>query len=190
MTRSGIVAGSGYSLLADFDHIDGQGVGADVRIAGVKVGSVTDEKPDPKTFLAVVSMTVPDGIQLPLDTGAVITSDTLLPGKIIVAGRRRENLEIGSDDDCHSPRSGGAERCSHDGARRIEITGSPGLPYGPFEDSRADSGDQTPPAAATAHAPAKPPISSSTAIATTSPSICEPRQAKAACPAVGLSSIL
>jgi ABC-type transporter Mla subunit MlaD len=31
----------GYSLHADFDHIDGLTVGSDVRMAGVKVGNVT-----------------------------------------------------------------------------------------------------------------------------------------------------
>jgi phospholipid/cholesterol/gamma-HCH transport system substrate-binding protein len=88
--RSGIVDGSSYRLLADFDHIDGLGVGADVRIAGVKVGSVTDETLDPKSFLAIVSMTVQDGIQLPVDTGAVITSDSPLGVQYI-------SLSIGGD---------------------------------------------------------------------------------------------
>ena len=45
------------TLFARFDHIDGLGVGADVRLAGVKVGSVTDERIDPQSFLAVVRLT-------------------------------------------------------------------------------------------------------------------------------------
>ena len=40
VAHSGRSTASGYTLYAKFDHIDGLGVGADVRLAGVKVGSV------------------------------------------------------------------------------------------------------------------------------------------------------
>jgi phospholipid/cholesterol/gamma-HCH transport system substrate-binding protein len=83
VAHSGRTTGSGYSIQARFDHIDGLAVGGDVRIAGVKVGSVTDETIDPKTFSAVVSMTIRDDIKLPKDTGASITSESLLGGKYI-----------------------------------------------------------------------------------------------------------
>ena len=83
VAHSGRTAGSGYSLLARFDHIDGLSVGGDVKIAGVKVGSVTDERIDPKTFNAVVTMSVRDDIQLPKDSAAAITSESLLGGKYI-----------------------------------------------------------------------------------------------------------
>ncbi|MDR3530554.1 MAG: outer membrane lipid asymmetry maintenance protein MlaD [Rhodopila sp.] len=83
VAHSGRTTGSGYTLLARFDHIDGLAVGGDVRIAGVKVGTVTDEQIDPKTFVAVVTMTVRDDIQLPKDTGAAITSESLLGGKYV-----------------------------------------------------------------------------------------------------------
>ena len=62
-----------------------------MRIAGVKVGTVTDERIDPKTFVAIVTMTVRDDIQLPKDTGASITSESLLGGKYI-------SLSPGGDD--------------------------------------------------------------------------------------------
>ena len=83
VAHSGRTAGSGYPLIARFDHIDGLSVGADVRIAGVKVGSVTQEDIDPKTFLAVVGLTVRNGIDIPKDTGAAIISESLLGGKYI-----------------------------------------------------------------------------------------------------------
>jgi phospholipid/cholesterol/gamma-HCH transport system substrate-binding protein len=83
VAHSGRTTGSGYTLLAKFDHIDGLAMGADVRIAGVKVGSVTDEQIDPKNFLAMVSMTVRGDVKLPKDTGAAITSESLLGGKYI-----------------------------------------------------------------------------------------------------------
>jgi len=70
-------------LLARFDNIAGLSVGGDVRIAGVKVGTVTGEQIDPKTFSAVVSMTVQNDIQLSKDTSASIISESLLGGKYI-----------------------------------------------------------------------------------------------------------
>jgi phospholipid/cholesterol/gamma-HCH transport system substrate-binding protein len=73
----------GYKLYAGFDHIDGLTQGADVRIAGVKVGSVTRTRVDPKTFLAVVTLSVSDDIHLPKDTSAEITSESLLGGKFL-----------------------------------------------------------------------------------------------------------
>jgi len=83
LAHSGRVAGSGYSLQAKFDHIDGLSIGGDVRIAGVKVGTVTNEQIDPKTFSAIVSMSVRNDIQLPKDSAASITSESLLGGKYI-----------------------------------------------------------------------------------------------------------
>jgi phospholipid/cholesterol/gamma-HCH transport system substrate-binding protein len=83
VAHSGRTAGSGDALQARFDHIDGLAVGGDVRIAGVKVGTVTDERIDPKTFSAIVSLSVRDDIQLPKDSGASIVSESLLGGKYI-----------------------------------------------------------------------------------------------------------
>jgi len=83
VAHSGRTSGSGYALQAQFDHIDGLAEGADVRIAGVKVGSVTQERLDPKTFQAIVSLTVQNDVQLPKDSAAAITSESLLGGKYI-----------------------------------------------------------------------------------------------------------
>ncbi len=80
IAHSGRSTASGYTLYARFDHVDGLAVGADVRLAGVKVGSVTSTTIDPKTFLATVSFTVRSGIELPKDTSASITSEGLLGG--------------------------------------------------------------------------------------------------------------
>jgi phospholipid/cholesterol/gamma-HCH transport system substrate-binding protein len=96
VAHSGRTAGSGYTLTARFDHIDGLAVGGDVRIAGVKVGTVTDEQLDPKTFSAIVAMTVRDGIELSKDSAASITSESLLGGKYI-------SLSPGGDDTILKP---------------------------------------------------------------------------------------
>jgi phospholipid/cholesterol/gamma-HCH transport system substrate-binding protein len=91
VAHSGRTGGSGYTLQARFDHIDGLSTGGDVKIAGVKVGTVTDVSIDPKTFVAVVTITVHDNIQLPKDSAASIVSESLLGGKYI-------SLSPGGDD--------------------------------------------------------------------------------------------
>ena len=96
ISHSGRSTGSGYTLYARFDHIDGLAVGGDVRIAGVKVGSVTDEKIDPQSFVAIVTMTVRDDIHLPKDSSAEIASESLLGGKYI-------NLSPGGDETVLKP---------------------------------------------------------------------------------------
>jgi phospholipid/cholesterol/gamma-HCH transport system substrate-binding protein len=96
VAHSGRTSGTGYTVQARFDHIDGLAVGGDVRIAGVKIGAVTDERIDPKTYSAIVSMTVRDDIKLPKDTGASITSESLLGGKYI-------SLSPGGDEEDLKP---------------------------------------------------------------------------------------
>ncbi len=73
----------GYLLKASFTSVGGLERGADVRVNGVKVGVVTSYALDPKTFEAVVSMTILSHIHLPVDTEAVIATEGLLSGKII-----------------------------------------------------------------------------------------------------------
>jgi len=83
VAHSGRSTGSGYTLIAKFDHIDGLVVGADVRLAGVKVGSVLDERIDPKSYLALVTLSVRNGLELPKDTSAAINTESLLGGEYI-----------------------------------------------------------------------------------------------------------
>ena len=90
VAHSGRTASAGYKLYASFDHIDGLNPGADVRIAGVKVGNVLVTRVDPKTFLATVTLSVRDEIKLPKDTAAEVTSESLLGGKFL-------NLSPGGD---------------------------------------------------------------------------------------------
>lgn len=73
----------GYPLVATFDHIDGLDVGSDVRLAGITIGHVASQTVDPKTFKASVRFTVRPDVKLPVDTAAIITSDSLLGGKYI-----------------------------------------------------------------------------------------------------------
>ena len=83
VAHSGRSGATGYPLIARFDRIDGLGIGADVRLAGVKVGAVTAARIDPKNFMAEVTFTVQTGIAVPKDSSAEITSDGLLGGKYL-----------------------------------------------------------------------------------------------------------
>jgi phospholipid/cholesterol/gamma-HCH transport system substrate-binding protein len=94
VAHSGRATGEGYPLTAQFDKIDGLAVGADVRIGGVKVGSVTGEYIDPKSYQAIVSLTVQDNIKLPKDTAAIITSESLLGGKYITLAPGGEATDL------------------------------------------------------------------------------------------------
>jgi phospholipid/cholesterol/gamma-HCH transport system substrate-binding protein len=80
---SQVRAVSGYTLSADFQRIDGINAGGDVRISGIKVGSVTSETLDPKTYLATVKMSIDPTVKLPDDTVAEIISAGLLGDKYV-----------------------------------------------------------------------------------------------------------
>ncbi len=72
------VGGSGYELVAKFRKAEGIDVGGDVRIAGVKVGSISSMELDRKTYFATVTFTMDDDVQVPDDSLAKITSASLL----------------------------------------------------------------------------------------------------------------
>ncbi len=79
----GGVSGPGITLSAKFDRIDGLAPGADVRIAGVKVGSVVDQRIDAQSFLAVLTMRIDGALRLPSDSSAEIASEGLLGGRFV-----------------------------------------------------------------------------------------------------------
>ncbi|MGX9350873.1 outer membrane lipid asymmetry maintenance protein MlaD [Shimia sp. W99] len=75
--------GSGYALTASFRSIEGVSVGTDVRLAGVKIGTVTDITLNPATFRADAEFTVAEGVELPDDSAVVISSEGLLGGNYV-----------------------------------------------------------------------------------------------------------
>lgn len=74
---------SGYDVTARFDHIEGTREGGDVRISGIKVGTIVSQTLDPRTFQAVVRMSIDPSVKLPTDTVATITSAGLLGDKFM-----------------------------------------------------------------------------------------------------------
>jgi phospholipid/cholesterol/gamma-HCH transport system substrate-binding protein len=73
----------GYKVIAEFDNAEGVNVGTDVRLAGVKIGTVTGQSLNPENYMARVEMTLDPAISLSDDTAAKVTSEGLLGGKFI-----------------------------------------------------------------------------------------------------------
>ncbi len=89
----------GYEVIAKFDRIDGIVRGSDVRLSGVKVGTIKDLHLDPKTYLAIVHLTLEPYVSLPTDSAAEIVSDGLLGGKYLalVPGGEDANITPGGE---------------------------------------------------------------------------------------------
>jgi phospholipid/cholesterol/gamma-HCH transport system substrate-binding protein len=89
----------GYQLVARFDRVDGLEPGSDVRVSGIKVGSVLHQTLDPQTYRAEVRFTVRDGVELPADSSASVVSNGLLGGKYlrIVPGGDIDMLRPGDE---------------------------------------------------------------------------------------------
>lgn len=87
----------GYELKAQFASVGGLDIGSDVRINGIKVGTVNSYGLDPVTFNAVVTLTVMPSIQLPQDTIASISTEGLLGGKFVKLepGRAPDRIPAG-----------------------------------------------------------------------------------------------
>lgn len=75
--------GADYQLNASFRSIEGVSVGTDVRLAGVKIGTVTDVELNPQTFRADTHFTVLQGIDIPDDSAVVVSSEGLLGGNFV-----------------------------------------------------------------------------------------------------------
>lgn len=99
VTGDGGAAGGSYPLTASFRSADGLSVGTDVRLAGVRVGSVTALDLNTETFRADVAFTVSEGVEVPDDTQAVVASEGLLGGNFLelVPGGSPFNLAPGDE---------------------------------------------------------------------------------------------
>ena len=72
-----------YTVQARFNAVDGIDVGSDVRIGGVKVGTVSQQVLDTDSFEAVLTLNLDNAVKLPKDSEARITSGTLIGGAYI-----------------------------------------------------------------------------------------------------------
>jgi len=100
MSVTGIGKGSeGYALTASFRSIEGVTVGTDVRLGGVKIGSVSSVSLNPETFRADAAISIQETIKLPEDSAITIASEGLLGGNFVevLPGGSPFNLEPGAE---------------------------------------------------------------------------------------------
>jgi phospholipid/cholesterol/gamma-HCH transport system substrate-binding protein len=95
-TATKVTASSGNLYTAQFSRVDGIRDGTDVRINGIKVGSVVSMTLDPKTFYAEVRLSVDAAIRLSADSVVSIRMSGLLGDKFV-------DIEPGNEDAVIAP---------------------------------------------------------------------------------------
>jgi len=149
----------GYTVSANFPMVDGVKDGTDVKLNGVKIGSITGlhliTEAGPNEFLVNVSMSIKPGIQLPTDTMAMIASESLLGGKYM-------SLEPGVEEDMIKTDGSGRITRTQAPMRLDDLIGqliysSKRSDSGGSSSSPAPSGGGATPAAAPASPPANEP---------------------------------
>ena len=75
--------GDTYPLRASFRSIEGVSLGSDVKLAGVKVGTITGLTLNPTTYMADAVVSIDKNILLPSDSAILISSEGLLGGNFI-----------------------------------------------------------------------------------------------------------
>ncbi|MBS9716975.1 outer membrane lipid asymmetry maintenance protein MlaD [Pseudohalocynthiibacter aestuariivivens] len=88
-----------YSLKASFRSVEGVSIGTDVRMAGVKVGTVIGLNLNTQNFRADSEISVFEGVVVPDDSSIQISSEGLLGGTFveILPGGSPLNYEPGSE---------------------------------------------------------------------------------------------
>ena len=88
-----------FTLTASFRSIEGVTVGTDVKLAGVKIGTVTATALNPATYRADTVFSLNSAVPIPDDSTAVVASEGLLGGNYIelVPGGSMDNLADGAE---------------------------------------------------------------------------------------------
>lgn len=74
---------SGYELRASFRSVEGVSVGTDVRLAGVKVGTVAGISLNAETYRADTVMLLDEAVLVPDDSIVAVASEGLLGGNYV-----------------------------------------------------------------------------------------------------------
>ena len=88
---------SGYTVVANFSKIGGLNAGADVRIAGLKIGSVLKTALNQDDYTVDVYLSIDSGVKLPIDTSAAIADSGIMGDKYVrlEAGKAQAVLQDG-----------------------------------------------------------------------------------------------
>ncbi len=160
----------GYTLSAYFPMIDGLKEGSDVKINGVKVGSISSldlvTDPGQHQYMVDVKMTLLPTVKLPTDSIAMVASESLLGGKYM-------SIEIGVDEDLIKTDGTGRLTRTQSPMRLDDLIGQ--LIYNSKKSESGSSSNDAPsnsaPAGGSTSAPSAP---STTGAATTSPHPAQP----------------
>ena len=95
-SKAEVGAVEGYEIQEKFDRVDGILAGSDVRMSGIKIGTVTASSLDPKTYFAEVKMNIRSDVKIPDDTSIAVSTDGLLGDKFLA-------LSPGGSDDMLEP---------------------------------------------------------------------------------------
>jgi len=95
---SGVSSVEGYSVKAEFDDTSGVNVGTEVRLAGVKVGTVTDKELAENGRMAILTLSIGAAAVVPADSKIRILPEGLLGGSYIAIepGGALENMQDGA----------------------------------------------------------------------------------------------
>jgi len=113
-SESTVGAVEGYELQAEFGRIDGVLAGSEVRMSGIKIGSVLDSRLDPETYLAVVRFNISQSVRIPSDSSVRVLADGLL-------GDAYLSIEPGSSDTMLDP--GAAITRTQDSINIVDLLG-------------------------------------------------------------------
>lgn len=112
--KSNISTKNTYQIFAKFDNIDGINSGSDIKIAGVKIGTVDSQNIDPQTYRAITKLNINHDIKLPVDSSAKIVSSGLL-------GEKYLSIEVGADE--NMIKDGGQIQFTQSGVNFEELLG-------------------------------------------------------------------
>ena len=98
-SKGGLKTVDGYQVIGKFDRVDGLAEGSDVRMSGIKIGTVISQKLDTKPYLAVLTMNVENDVKLPRDSSIKIISNGLMGDKYlsITPGAEEEMISPGGE---------------------------------------------------------------------------------------------
>jgi phospholipid/cholesterol/gamma-HCH transport system substrate-binding protein len=96
-TGGGTKAGA-IHVTALFPNSTGVNIGSEVRVAGMKVGTVTGQVLDPQSFQVKMTLALDPAVKLPADSSAAITSEGFLGATFIalIPGGDPQPLKEGS----------------------------------------------------------------------------------------------
>ena len=90
---------SSYQISASFRSAEGISVGTDIRLAGVKIGTISDLKLNSETYRAESILSVRNDVRIPDDSALAVSSEGLLGGSFIevIPGASFDYLEAGDE---------------------------------------------------------------------------------------------